>query len=748
MKLKINGIVYTNDKILDQTQTLIQACETFGYSIPRFCYHQKLSVAGNCRMCLVDVENSVKPVASCAVMQAPNMSILTESAITRKARESVMEFLLLNHPLDCPVCDQGGECDLQDQSMLFGNDRGRFYGFKRSVTNKDIGLLVKMVMTRCIHCTRCVRFANDIAGVNDLGVTGRGNSMEIGPYIQKLMTSELSGNVIDLCPVGALTSKPYSFTGRPWELVSTDSVDIMDSLGSSITVQTKQDTIVRIIPKANDSINEDWITDKTRFSYDGVTENRSCWYLVNSKTNPSLDKAPYLFRLSKSLYNQFSKIDIDSKSFDLAIYSEQSDSEELIMFKNLFNNVSFNNRSNSFFYGSDLSFSSIVNNDYRHWYRFNTSLQDITKSDYTLIIGIDLRIESPLLHSKLSSRLRPYGVAVSYLGGFINSKLGGSQLGNTIQSVYNIFSGVTYLCQSLLLSKYPSIIVGNSKSKSVSSDTFMHYVTGMHIYLPQLFNKVFTSSQNNKDIFWNGINKLASSANTFFSKDFHVFTKHNNILKNLSLDYLLKNTNVLYDLKSNYLHNRVGSVGAFYISLDTHVPDIYFSNLFKSSTRFLVPLNTAFEKKSILFNTEGRLQITTPSLTSFEPAKDSVDRLFDTFSQYSQIRTELQNFYTNLVFSSNLTEGHIDYLSYINKLCPPVCDVDSNLFTNSIISTIYSYNNNLQSSWLSNDLIVPGSRTYYNSGDQIATNSSIMSDCNNQSIVSVNFLVWDGGNIQ
>jgi NADH dehydrogenase (ubiquinone) Fe-S protein 1 len=226
----INGV----EVLVDKNSTVLQACESIGIEIPRFCFHERLSVAGNCRMCLVEVEKSLKPQASCALPVMNNMKIFTDTPLVKKAREAVLEFLLINHPLDCPICDQGGECDLQDQAMIYGSDSSRFYEYKRGVENKNIGPLVKMIMTRCIHCTRCVRFMSEVAGLGDFGTTGRGNSTEIGTYIEKNLNSELSGNIVDLCPVGALTSKPYAFKARPWELTSFDTLDISDGLGCNI----------------------------------------------------------------------------------------------------------------------------------------------------------------------------------------------------------------------------------------------------------------------------------------------------------------------------------------------------------------------------------------------------------------------------------------------------------------------------------------------------------------------------------
>ena len=269
-KVKING----NDIEVADGLTILQACEEAGLEIPRFCYHDRLSIAGNCRMCLVDVEGSPKPVASCAMPINDGMSIHTNTQSVKKAREGVMEFLLINHPLDCPVCDQGGECDLQDQTGAFGPENSRFEENKRSVDEKHMGPLIKTYMTRCIHCTRCIRFADEVAGVNELGALNLGENMEITTYLEKSIDSELSANIVDLCPVGALTSKPYQFEARPWELKKTETIDVMDAVGSNIRVDTYDWEVKRVLPIINEDINEEWISDKTRYACDGLLNQR------------------------------------------------------------------------------------------------------------------------------------------------------------------------------------------------------------------------------------------------------------------------------------------------------------------------------------------------------------------------------------------------------------------------------------------------------------------------------------------
>ena len=269
-KLTVNDI----EVDVEDGSTVLHACEAAGVEIPRFCYHDRLSIAGNCRMCLVDMERAPKPIASCAMPAGDGMVIRTDTDRVKKAREGVMEFLLINHPLDCPICDQGGECDLQDQAMGYGLDGSRFSENKRAVDNKHMGPLISTVMTRCIHCTRCVRFATEVAGVPELGAIGRGETMEITTYLEKTLASELSANVIDLCPVGALTSRPYAFTARPWELNKTESIDVMDAVGSNIRVDARGAQVMRVLPRLNEDVNEEWISDKTRYAIDGLRRQR------------------------------------------------------------------------------------------------------------------------------------------------------------------------------------------------------------------------------------------------------------------------------------------------------------------------------------------------------------------------------------------------------------------------------------------------------------------------------------------
>jgi len=325
-KVTINGF----DHEVPQGITIIQACEVANIEIPRFCYHERLAIAGNCRMCLVEVEGMPpKPVASCAMPIADGMKIHTDTPMVKKAREGVMEFLLANHPLDCPICDQAGECDLQDQAYQYGKGKSHYHEHKRAVKDKDMGPLIKTQMTRCIHCTRCVRFIEDVAGTVELGAVDRGEKMEIATYLDKSIKSELSGNIIDLCPVGALTSKPYAFKARSWELKKTETIDVMDAVGSNIRIDSRGLEIMRILPRLNEEINEEWISDKTRFCYDGLKYQRLDKAYV--KSNGKLQAVDF----DDALDVVVKKVKSVSPSEIAALSGSLSGVEEIFAFKKL-----------------------------------------------------------------------------------------------------------------------------------------------------------------------------------------------------------------------------------------------------------------------------------------------------------------------------------------------------------------------------------------------------------------------------
>uniref|UniRef100_A0A673KBS5 NADH-ubiquinone oxidoreductase 75 kDa subunit, mitochondrial n=1 Tax=Sinocyclocheilus rhinocerous TaxID=307959 RepID=A0A673KBS5_9TELE len=400
--------------------TVLQTCEKVGVQIPRFCYHDRLSVAGNCRMCLVEIEKAPKPVAACAMPVMKGWNILTNSEKTRKAREGVMEFLLSNHPLDCPICDQGGECDLQDQSMMFGADRSRFTEGKRAVEDKNIGPLIKTIMTRCIHCTRCVRFASEVAGVEDLGTTGRGNSMQIGTYVEKMFMSELSGNVIDLCPVGALTSKPYAFTARPWETRKTESIDVLDAVGSNIVVSTRGGEVMRILPRLNEDL----------LKYENIL-------------------SPFTHTHAISQLFQGSEVG--------AIAGGMVDAEALVALKDLLNRLDSDTLCTE-----EIFPMAGAGTDLRSNYLLNSRITGIEECDLMLLVGTNPRYEAPLFNARVRKSWLHNELQVAMVGHKVDLSYSYNHLGETTQVLQEIAAGTHPFCKVLAQGKKPVVVVGSS----------------------------------------------------------------------------------------------------------------------------------------------------------------------------------------------------------------------------------------------------------------------------------------------
>ncbi len=412
-KLTVDGI----EVEVPNGATVLQACEAAGAEIPRFCYHERLSIAGNCRMCLVEMEKSPKPVASCAMPAADGQVIHTRTEKVKKAREGVMEFLLINHPLDCPICDQGGECDLQDQSLTYGKGASRYDENKRAVTEKYMGPLIKTVMTRCIHCTRCVRFAEEVAGVEEIGAIGRGESMQITSYLEKAVTSEVSGNVIDLCPVGALTSKPYAFQARPWELKKTDSIDVMDAIGSNIVVGSRGAAVLRVTPRLNDDVNEEWLADKSRFAVDGLSECRldTPWVRVNGK----LQKATWA--------EAFTAVAAGLKGLKgdeiAGIVGDLNAVEEMVALRDLLATLG-STRIESRQDGALFDTGEPAN------WLFNTGLAGIETADAILLVGTNPRQEAALLNVRLRKAVKKGGAKAYNIGPAVDLSFPIAQLGD------------------------------------------------------------------------------------------------------------------------------------------------------------------------------------------------------------------------------------------------------------------------------------------------------------------------------
>ncbi|KAJ5833168.1 hypothetical protein N7474_001479 [Penicillium riverlandense] len=437
---------------------LIQACEKAGATIPRYCYHEKLLVAGNCRMCLVEVERAPKPVASCAWPVQPGMVVKTNSPLVHKAREGVMEFLLANHPLDCPICDQGGECDLQDQSMRYGADRGRFHesGGKRAVEDKNIGPLVKTSMNRCIHCTRCVRFMNDVAGAPELGTTGRGNEMQIGTYLEQNLNSEMSGNVIDLCPVGALTSKPYAFRARPWELKHTESIDVHDALGSNVRIDSRGMEVMRIIPRLNDDINEEWINDKSRFACDGLKTQRLTTPLI--RREGKFVPATWEQALTE-ISSAHQKLQLKPNEFK-AVAGHLVDAETLVAMKDMANKLGSDNLALDQPGGSSPIAHGI---DARANYLFNSKIYGTEEADALLLVATNPRHEAAVLNARIRKQYLRSDMEIGLVGEEFESTFEFEHLGADVSALKAALSGE--FGKKLAGAKRPMIVVGSAATE-------------------------------------------------------------------------------------------------------------------------------------------------------------------------------------------------------------------------------------------------------------------------------------------
>ena len=530
LKLKVNDI----EVEVEDGLTVLQACEKAGVEIPRFCYHEKLSIAGNCRMCLVEMEKSPKPVASCAMPAAEGMNIKTNTAFVEKARKGVMEFLLANHPLDCPVCDQGGECDLQDQSMFYGVDKSRFKENKRSVPEKNMGPLIKTQMTRCIHCTRCVRFATEVAGVPELGAIGRGEDMQITTYLEQSMQSELSANVVDLCPVGALTSKPYVFEARPWELKKTETIDVMDAIGSNIRVDTYDWEVKRILPIINEDINEEWISDKTRYACDGLLNQRLDKPFI--KYNGKFEKASWeeVYKIIKS------KLENTSKDKVCGFVGDLTNMETGYIFKEFFDRTldiqNYESRSDNRF----------TDTSKRENYLFNSTINGIEDSDFIFLIGTNPRFEATILNARIRKSYLNNNTQIVSLNDLGDLTYPYESLDGQTQTLKDIFDGNHNISKQIIGAKKPMIVLGESLLNINSSKYF--------------FNKIKEFLIKNEKVSeeWNPLNVLSCDAATVGNYDLGLVNEDNNLLKDLQnhkfdIVYLLGQDNLNFDKKDEFI---------------------------------------------------------------------------------------------------------------------------------------------------------------------------------------------------
>ncbi len=586
--ITINGKkVDVNDNI-----TLIQACEIAGVEIPRFCYHERLEIAGNCRMCLVEVEGGPpKPVASCATPVRDGMVVKTDSLMVKKAREGVMEFLLANHPLDCPICDQGGECDLQDQAYVYGKADSEFHEHKRAVKDKDIGPLVKTSMTRCIQCTRCVRFITDVAGVAELGAIGRGENMEITSYLDKALTSELSGNIIDLCPVGALTSKPYAFKARSWELTKTPSIDIMDGVGSNIRIDSRGLEVMRILPHLNEDINEEWISDKTRFCYDALKYQRldKAYVKKDGKLTPTSLQEAY-----KVIANKFKSLE---KEEIAALSGNLSAVEDVLSLKLLMEKLGVDNT-------DCREENSVINPKDRASYVFNTRISGIDEADSCLIIGSNIRHDAPIINARIRKRYLTGNLKISTIGIDQDLTYKTLNLGCSTEALKEIVLGKSEYCKILESSKKPMIIIGGNVLNQLGGNDILALVYDI-VEKYEVIQSDF-----------NGFNILHDNSSIVGALDVGFVSKNKAINR----------SKILQDCKNE-------KIKALYLLGDDSVDPDNLENTFviyqgshgevgASIADVILPAATYTEKNAIYVNTEGRPQETNRAVLTLGEAKE------------------------------------------------------------------------------------------------------------------------------
>ncbi|WPY00253.1 NADH-quinone oxidoreductase subunit G [Candidatus Trichorickettsia mobilis] len=573
-KLVVDGIALE----VEDGITVLQACEIAGKEIPHFCFHERLNIAGNCRMCLVEMEKSPKLVASCAMPVSEGIVIHTNTPKVKKAREGVMELLLINHPLDCPICDQGGECDLQDQAFKYGRGGNRFSDNKRSVQDKNMGPLVKTSMTRCIHCTRCIRFATEVAGVPEIGALYRGEHMEVTSYLERTLTSELSGNIIDICPVGALTSKPYAFKARSWELAKTESIDVLDALGSNIRIDSRGMEVMRILPKLNEDINEEWLSDKARFAYDGLKNMRldrpyvkKQGKLVEASWDEALSHVAKFFKM------------VDGEKI-AAIAGTLTAVEPMFLLKNLLQHFNcFNVDANQYDYKLDTSS--------RGNYLFNTTITGIERADVCLLIGANPRQSAPVLNARIGKMQRQGALVVARIGEIDDQTYKIQELGNEPNILKLLATGTHEFSEILKNAKYPMIIVGDavySRNDGYALLSIIHEIVDKYKLVRQD---------------WNGFNILHNHAGMVGSLDigFTPGDKGNNV-KDILQKAKTGEIRLVYLLGADEIDMQ--ELGEAFVVYQGHHGDAGANR-----ADVILPSAAYTEQDAIYVNLEGRVQL-------------------------------------------------------------------------------------------------------------------------------------------
>ena len=635
-------ITIDNQEIeFEDGMTVMQACELAGVEIPRFCYHDRLSIAGNCRMCLVEMDKSPKPIASCAMPATEGMKIKTNTDSIKRARKGIMEFLLINHPLDCPICDQGGECDLQDQALHYGLDRSRYEENKRAVKNKYMGPLVGTIMTRCIHCTRCVRFSTEIAGVDDLGLLGRGENAEITTYLEKAIESELSGNVIDLCPVGALTNKPYAFKARPWELNKTESVDIFDAMGSSIRIDTLGKKTLRVLPRLNEEINEEWISDKSRFAIDGLSKERiDIPYIKRNGKLISTEWDEVLNRITQEISKH-------GKENTLALSGKFTDIETLFATKYFVQSLGSN------FFDCRYDNAQFIENQ-RSSYLFNSSIQEIDNAEVILLVGTNPRWEASVLNARIRKSYINNDCKIGLIGKKIDLTYEYSHLSDNIEHLNDLLNDRSPFSELLKNSKKSLMIIGNSAINFRDGKEVLNVCSE----IAKKYN-ISTNNFNGFNVLQQDISKAGAIDIGFYNNDFA--QNFDQKIKN----HISKFNPVVFLLSCDEINHSILE-GAFIVYLGHH------GDVLAQLANVVLPTPAYTEKSSTYVNMEGRVLQTT---RCYHPLGESKEEwkifrsLSNNFSQklrfnnLSELRNEISNLFpvfkeiNNLPSSSKLDFG-------------------------------------------------------------------------------------------
>ena len=646
-KLKVDGIEIE----VPDHYTLLQAAEEAGAEVPRFCFHERLSIAGNCRMCLVEVKGGPpKPAASCAMgvrdlRPGPNgeaPEIFTNTPMVKKAREGVMEFLLINHPLDCPICDQGGECDLQDQAMAFGMDSSRYTENKRAVEDKYIGPLVKTIMTRCIHCTRCVRFTTEVAGISELGLIGRGEDAEITTYLEQAMTSELQGNVIDLCPVGALTSKPFAFTARPWELNKTESVDVMDAVGSAIRVDTRGREVMRVMPRNNDQVNEEWISDKTRFIWDGLRTQRLDRPYVRKGGKLAPASWSEAFAAIKEAVGKAAPEKIGAIAGDLAAV------EEMYALKLLVSSLGSGNvdcRQDGAALDPALGRGSYI---------FNSTIEGIEQADAILIVGANPRFEASVLNARIRKRFRAGPLPIGVIGEMGDLRYDYEALGAGPETLKDLGDGNGKFFDKLKKAEKPLVIVGQGAIARADGAA----VLGLAAKLASAVGAV-------KDG-WNGFAVLHHAAARVGGLDIGFVPGEGG----KDVAGMMADSDVLFLLGADELDMSKVSAGCV-VYIGTH------GDAGAHRADVILPASAYTEKSGTYVNTEGRVQMT--NRAGFAPGEAREDwaiirALSDVlgkklpFDSLAQLRAKLYGEVPHLARIDRIEAGSADDVAKAAKL--------------------------------------------------------------------------------